>query len=148
MVSGPMAYESHHAGLPLTEEEEALLAFAACGVTGYALADLFFDRGQGGTILTGVVGRTVPSGDAIRTCSLIVMNRQATYYVKRPQDFPPEVIPELAKLAEQENYVELYRRSRVKICDGRANPPLQPFFNLNCNQWSLYDPSARRRGIL
>jgi hypothetical protein len=142
MESGPLAYESHRDGLPLTEEEEALLAFAACGVTGYALADLVYDHGQGGTIMAGLLGRTVPSGDAIQTCSLIVMNREATYYVKRPQDFPPEVIPELAKLAEQENYVELYRQSRVKICDGRTNPPLEPFFNLNCNQWSLYDPSA------
>lgn len=142
MASGPMAYESDHAGLPLTEEEEALLAFAACGVTGYALADLVYDRGQGGTIMAGLVGRTIPSGDAIQTCALIVMNREATYYIKRPQDFPSEVIPELARLAEQEDYVELYRRSRVKICDGRVNPPVEPFFNLNCNRWSLYDPSA------
>lgn len=142
MASGPMAYESRHAGLPLTEEEEALLAFAACGITGYALADLVYERGQGGTILAGLVGRTVPSGDAIQTCSMVVINREATYYLKRPQDFPAETIPELARLAEQQDYLELYRRSRVKICDGRTNPPLEPFFNINCNQWSLYDPSA------
>lgn len=137
-----MAYESRHAGLPLTEEEEALLAFAACGVTGHALADLVYDHGQGGTIMAGLAGRTVPSGDAIQTCALMVLNREATYYVKRPQDFPPEEIPELVELAEQEDYLELYRRSRVKVRNGRAYPPVEPFFNLNCNRWSLYDPSA------
>lgn len=142
MATGPMAYESRHEGVPLTEEEEALLAFAACGVTGYALADLVYDHGQGGTILNGLLGRTVPSGDAIHTCSLIVLNQDATYFVKRPQDFPPGSIPELAKLAEQEDFLELYRRSRVKIRDGRINPPLEPFFNINCNRWSLYDSSA------
>jgi hypothetical protein len=137
-----MVYKSRHQGLPLTEEEEALLAFAACGITGRALGDLVYDEGEGGTILAGLTGRTIPSGDAIQTCSLIIINPEATYYIKRPQDFPPDEIPELSALAEQEDYLELYRRSRVKICDGRANPPLEPFFNINCNRWSLYDPSA------
>ena len=33
---GPFAYESSHEPLPHTEAKEAPLAFAACGVTGYA----------------------------------------------------------------------------------------------------------------
>jgi hypothetical protein len=41
---GPFAYESRHEPLPLTEAEEAALAFAACGVTGYALAALSYGR--------------------------------------------------------------------------------------------------------
>ena len=89
--------------------------FAACGVTGHALGDLVYDRGQGGTIIAGLLGRTIPSGDAIHTCSLIVMNPEATYFVKRPQDFPPETIPELARLAKEEKYLELYRRSRIIV---------------------------------
>jgi hypothetical protein len=54
--SGPFAYESHHEPLPLTETEEAALAFAACGVAGYALADLSYGRGQGGGMLAGLRG--------------------------------------------------------------------------------------------
>src|SRR5947207_815742 len=34
MEQGPLAYQSEHAPIPLDEEEEALLAFAACGITG------------------------------------------------------------------------------------------------------------------
>ena len=45
MGAGPLAYASRGKGLRLDEEEEALLAFAACGVTGYALADLAYERG-------------------------------------------------------------------------------------------------------
>ena len=142
MATGPMAYESRHSGIPLSEEEEALLAFAACGVTGYALGDLMYEQRQGGTIMSRLLGRTIPSGDAAQTVALIVMNRGATYYVKRPQDFAPDEIPELVKMAEGGEYVELYRRSRVKIRDGRVAPPLNPLINLNCNQWSLYDPSS------
>jgi hypothetical protein len=137
-----MAYESRHAGLVLTENEEAILTYAACGISGHALGDLIFDRGEGGTILAGLVGRTIPSGDAIQTCSLIVINREGAYYIKRPQDYPLAEIPELIDLAGQERYTALYRRSRVKIAGGDARPPLEPFFNLNCNRWSLYDPSA------
>ena len=52
---GPFAYESRHEPLPLTEAEEAALAFAACGVTGYALADLSYGRGQGGGMRAGLL---------------------------------------------------------------------------------------------
>ncbi len=142
MASGPLAYQSRHPRRPLSEEEEALLAFAACGVTGYALADLNYAHGQGGTIMSRLLGRTVPSGDAAHTVGLVVMNPDATYYLKRPQDFAPGEVAELAQSAEREQYVELYRRSRVKIRDGRVSPPLDPLFNINCNRWSLYDPAA------
>ena len=50
MKSGPLAFSSSREPLPLTEEEEALLAFAACGITGRAAADLDYSQGQGGTI--------------------------------------------------------------------------------------------------
>jgi hypothetical protein len=142
MSVGPLAYQSPTPGIPLAEEEEALLAFAACGVTGFALADLAYDRGAGGTMMAGFLGRTIPSGDAIHGAALIVMNPEATYYLKRPQDFARAEVSQLVGLAEQGAYVELYRRSRVKIRDGRTAPPTAAPFNLNINHWSLYDPAA------
>ena len=95
MDKGPLAYSSCHAPFPLTEDEEATLVFAACGITGHALADLPFAQGQGGTIMAGLLGRTVASGDAIQTVALIVTNDEATYLIKRPQDFTQAEIPEL-----------------------------------------------------
>jgi hypothetical protein len=92
--------------------------------------------------MSRLLGRTIPSGDAASTVALLVMNQDATYYVKRPQDFAAQEIPELVRLAEAGEYVELYRRSRVKIRDGRVAPSLEPIFNINCNLWSLYDPAA------
>jgi hypothetical protein len=61
--SGPFSNESQHE--PLTEE--AALAFAACGVTGYALAGPSYGRGQGGGMLAGLLGPAVASPDAIDT---------------------------------------------------------------------------------
>lgn len=142
MDSGAFAYESRHPGIPLSEGEEALLAFAVCGITGYALGDLVFSPGKGGTILAGLLGRTIPSGDAINTVSVFVTNEEATYLLKRPQDFEREEIPEMVKLAQAGEYSELYCRSRVKIKSGRAVPPKEPLFNLRVNEWSLYDPAS------
>ncbi len=142
METGPLAYRSRRPPLRLTEEEEALLAFAACGLTGYAAADLVYEPGEGGTILAGLVGRTAASGDAIATVSVVVANEDATWLLERPRDFDRRELPELFDLARRGEFVELYRRSRVKILDGRVNPPLHPFFNLDVNRWSLYDPAS------
>src|SRR5690348_9669309 len=87
MPAGPLAYQSRHAPHALSEEEEAWLVFAACGITGSALGDLPYAAGHGGTILAGTLGRTIASGDAIHTTTLVVSNDEATYVLKRPQDF-------------------------------------------------------------
>jgi hypothetical protein len=99
--NGPFAYESHHEPLTLTETEEAALAFAACGVTGYALADLSYGRGQGGGMLAGLLGRAVASPDAINTVSVFVTNDESSHLLKRPQDSAPDEIPTLVELARR-----------------------------------------------
>jgi hypothetical protein len=142
MDSGPLAYRSERAPVPLSEDEEALLAFAACGITGRALIDLVFAPDGGGTIVAGLLGRTIGSGDAIHTVSVFVINDGATYLLKRPRDFAPTEIEELASMARKHEFTELYRRSRVKVRDGRAAPPLEPMYNLSVNQWSLYDRAS------
>lgn len=67
---GPLAYASEHGPEPLTVEEEAALAFAGAGTTGYAAADLPYATDDeleagGGDIMTHFIGRTVASGDAM-----------------------------------------------------------------------------------
>src|ERR1039458_7070979 len=57
--AGPLAYESKHKPRPLTEDEEAALVFAACGITEHALADLCYAKGGGGGIMAGLVARTI-----------------------------------------------------------------------------------------
>lgn len=142
MKSGPMAFTSRQAGEPLTEEEEALMVFAACGITGYALGDLDYGKNGGGNIMVSAIGRTIPSGDAMATVALLVTNDKATYFIRRPQDFAPDQIPELVDLARQGEFVEVYRRMRVKLKDGRVAPSMEPLYNLDVNRWSCYDPNG------
>src|SRR5437868_12197693 len=76
---GPLAYESAHEPEPLSMAEEAALAFAACGITGYTMAELPYDTGNlaeagGGNIIMHFVGRTVFSADAVHLVTVFVIN--------------------------------------------------------------------------
>ena len=97
--AGPFRYASRHKPIPLTEEEEAALAFAACGVTGYALADLSYGADEGGGMLVGRLGRTAASADAANTVAVVVTNDHATYLLKRPQDFTLSIKFRLSRIS-------------------------------------------------
>jgi hypothetical protein len=140
--AGPFAYRSELPAQPLSEEEEAALVFAGVGITGPALLDLAYGRGQGDTMIAGRMSRTHPSGEALESCALVVTNDDATYLIKRSRDIPPAELGELVTLAREGRLVELYRRMRVKVRDGRSAGPLDPPFNIPVNQWSLYAPGS------
>ncbi len=136
MPGGPLQFESRHKAAPLTEDEEAALVFAASGITGHALGDLSYAPDGGGSIMAGWVGRTIASGDGLQTVALVVTNDTATYLVRRPREMPVAEIPQLIEMSRTGAFTDLYRKLRVKIKDGRAEPPREPLFNINANQWS------------
>ena len=138
LPSGPLAYESRHPPVPLTEQEEATLVFAACGVTGHALADLCYSPGGGGGIMAGLVARTIASGDGIQTVALVVINDEASYLIRRPRELTDIAIPKLIELGRQSAFTDLYRQCRVKIKEGRTTTPTDPLFNINANRWSAH----------
>jgi hypothetical protein len=138
LPAGPLAYQSRHPAGALTEEEEAALVFAACGITGHALADLCYAPGGGGGIMAGLVARTIASGDGLQTVVLVVINDDACYLMRRPREMAAEEIAELIELGHQGAFTDLYRKCRVKIKDGRAKTPTEPLFNINANRWSSH----------
>ena len=142
MPAGPLAYTSRYSPAPLTEAEEAALVFAACGITGHALADLCYAPGGGGSIMAGLVARTIASGDGLQTVSLIVTNDQATYLIRRPQEIAGSGIDELIKLGVAGAFTDLYKRLRVQIKPDRASTPSDPLFNINANRWSAHAPGT------
>lgn len=96
--AGPTQYSSNYEPDPLTEEEQAILAFAACGITGAALVDWSYGPGSGGTMMARSVGRTASSGDAVHTAALFLIDDNATWLARRPQDMEPENFIEETKL--------------------------------------------------
>jgi hypothetical protein len=139
---GPLAYQSRFQSVPLSEDEEAALVFAACGITGHALADLCYAPGGGGGIMGGLVARTIASGDGLQTVALVVTNDRATYLIRRPRELQARGMPELIELGQRGAFTELYRRCRVQIKDGRAATPTDPLFNINANRWSAHAPGT------
>lgn len=140
--AGPFQYTSPLKPIPLTDDEEAALAFAACGVTGYALADLSYGPREGGSMLVGLLGRTVASPDAVNAVAVLVTNDRGTWLLKRPQDFAAAEFPELVRLARNGALTDLYMRGRIQLSDRRAAPPLDPGHNFSINRWSLYAPGT------
>ena len=142
MPGGPLAFKSRHPPRPLTEAEEAALVFAACGITGHALADLCYTKDGGGSIMAGIVARTIASGDGLQTVSLVVTNDEATWLIRKPRELPAGEIANLIELGKRGEFTEIYRRCRVKIKDGRARTPTDPLFNINANRWSAHAPGT------
>jgi hypothetical protein len=135
---GPFAYRSQVTPQPLTEADEAAMIFAGAGITGYAIADLSFGTGQGGSMLSGLAARTIASPDSIDAVSMIVINDEATYFIKRPQNLTDSERDELVTLAQAGDLLGIYQRLRVRIADGRVQIPVVPGVNFNINKWSLY----------
>src|SRR5579859_2549763 len=138
---GPLAYASAQEPAPLSLAEEAVLAFAACGITGYTMADLPYDTGNipgagDGNIIVNFVGRTVFSADAAHLVSVFVFNDDGVWLLKRPQDYPRLEVPELVKAAREQRWQDLYTKSRVRIADRRLNVPREIPFVPPFNKWS------------
>ena len=138
---GPLAYASVHEPEPLSLAEEAALAFAACGITGYTMAELPYQAGDvagagGGNIIMNFVGRTAFSADAAHLVTVFVLNDDGVWLLKRPQDYPRLEVPELVKAAREQRWVDLYEKSRVRIADRRLDVPREPPFMPPFNKWS------------
>jgi hypothetical protein len=144
---GPLAYSSHQKPEPLSIEEEAMLAFAACGVNGPVLSELPFQTGDvpdasGGYIMVNFVGRTIASGDAMHLCTVFVVNDQGAWLLRRPQDYPRGNIAGLLSAARDHRFVELYEKARVKLADCRVDIPRQVPFIAPFNKWSANVPGT------
>src|SRR5215475_6124974 len=138
---GPLAYESRETREPLSLSEQAALAFAACGVTGYALAELPYESGNmpnagGGNIMKQFIGRTVPSADALHAVIVFLIDDNGAWMLRRPQDFPASEIADLVKAASERRLDDLFLRSRVVLSDKLVDVPRELPFIPPFNKWS------------
>jgi hypothetical protein len=147
LQGGDFSYKSRKAAVPLSNDEEAILAFAGSGVTGYVYGELPYEPAAGpetggGQVMVTMLGRTFASADAAATNMLFINRDDATYAMRRPQDFPRGEIPALAELAAQRRFTELYERSRIRIADRRSEIPREVPFTPPFNKWSTNLPGA------
>jgi hypothetical protein len=141
-MEGPLSFQSRHDPVPLTEEEQAILAFAASGITGHALNDLTLGAGQGGSMMSGLVGRTVSSADAVQSVALLVIDDTGTWLLRRPQDLAAAELTDAIDLSRRGDLVAMYRLLRVRISERRARIPQEPPSTVALNRWSLNAPGS------
>jgi hypothetical protein len=141
-MDGPLSFESRHDPVPLTEQEQAILAFAASGITGYALNDMTLGIGQGGSMMSGLVGRTVASADAVQSVALLVTDDTGTWLLRRPQDLDVGELADVIDLSGRGDVVGMYRLLRVQLSDQRARIPQEPPGSVSLNRWSLNAPGS------
>ena len=128
--AGPLQYKSTLPPIPLTEEEERYLIFAAVGGTGYHLADMQYQRrpryedGQGMALMS-LQGRTVPSACAAQTTRLFFTNDTGLYFV------------EASSSPEDPGMTHL-----MKLGADRMDIPRQLPFMLSFNQWYSNRPGS------
>ena len=147
LQGGAFSYESRSSPVPLSLDEEAILAFAGSGITGRVYGELPYQPAAGpetggGQVMITMLGRTFPSADGAATAALFINRDDATYAMRRPQDFKPAEIDELAGLARQRRFTEAYERSRVRLSDRRSEIPRELPYTPPFNKWSTNLPGA------
>ncbi|UGT63669.1 hypothetical protein [Nocardia asteroides] len=140
--TGPLAHPSTAPPRPLTLAEQAALAFAACGITGNSLGELPYGTSGSGNIMMQFVGRTVASGDSVHSVSLIVIDDDGAWLVRRPQELERTELPQLIELARAGELVPLYERMRVRIADSRPELPREVPFTPPFNNYSTNVPGT------
>jgi hypothetical protein len=147
LYGSALAYKSQADPLPLTIDEEAILAFAAAGVTGPVGGELPYrpDEGPetgGGQVMMSMVGRTQSSADAVATVTLFITRDDGTFLMPRPQDFDTPDYEALVELGRQRRFTEMYERMRVRISDRRTEIPRELPYTPPFNKWSANLPGA------
>jgi hypothetical protein len=142
-----LAYRSESPPVPLSIDEQAILAFAASGVTGQVNGELPYqpDAGPetgGGQIMMSMVGRTQSSADAVATVTLFITSDDGTYILPRPQDLDSSDYEALVTLGREHRFTEAYQRMRITLSDRRSEIPRELPFTPPFNKWSANIPGA------
>jgi hypothetical protein len=133
--------------VPLSLDEEAILAFAGSGVTGRVNGELPYQPAAGpetggGQIMMSMVGRTSSSADAVATVTLFITNDDGTFIVPRPQDLADDEFDALVGLGRRGRYTEMYERTRTRLKDRRTEIPREVPFTPPFNKWSTNLPGS------
>jgi len=139
---GPLKYKSKHKPVPLTELEEAILVWTGLGIKSINLSD--FPPHVGLDLEMQFTSKTIPAlGDVHRT-ELFYTNDEGTYMI-RMQDKKPDDFRGLEGLSREERVdriLELFKESRVKLEDRRADLPNRPPGIASHNLWNVNKPGT------
>src|SRR6185436_7879929 len=139
---GPLAYESPHDPVPLSELERMVVLTSMAGTTGwhYSITRNAAYAGHMANYAAGAAGRTFPSAAGFHTAELFFTDDSGTYA------FPTRDAGALVDPAEEDVTVELMLRRRaeriVKLDDrGIECPREEPYYEGH-NTWGVNVPGS------
>jgi hypothetical protein len=140
---GNLKHRSRFAPVPLSELEEAMLVWAGTGVTGLSLGDL---PRSGISWLFQWTGRTWPCSCNSHSTELFFTNDSGVYMLRLFDTMPPygetSIFSGKSRDEVVERALELYRRSLVKLEDGRAQMPKGEPGLFDFNAWNVNQPGT------
>jgi hypothetical protein len=114
---GPLAYESRHEPVPLSEVEEALIAWAAIGPNGIVSADIPV-QGDLSSLLSWA-GRTVPASSNDHAVDLFVINDDGVHVYRPGAERMAPV--EITGPDDYWKILHWYRSGRIQIASQRPD---------------------------
>lgn len=114
---GPLKFKSNKDPIPLSELEEALICWAACGPNGIIAADLTPNFGQNTFI--SYAGRTIPAPCNDLAVEMFVINDNGTF-LYRPGEERSKVV-EIEGGDDYQKIVQWYRSGLIKLSDKRPD---------------------------
>jgi hypothetical protein len=139
---GPLAYESPHDPLPLSELERMLVLTSMAGTTGwhYSITRNATYAGHMANYAAGAGGRTFPSAAGFQTSELFFTDDSGTYM------FPTRDAGALVDPAEEEITPELmlerHAQRIVKLSDKRIEFPREEPYYEGHNTWCVNVPGS------
>jgi hypothetical protein len=139
---GPLAYESPHDPLPLTELERMVVLTSMAGTTGwhYSITRNAHYAGHMANYAAGAAGRTFPSAAGFHTSELFFTDDSGTYM------FPTRDAGALVDPADEEVTVDLMLERHasllVKLDDKRIEFPREEPYYEGHNTWCVNVPGS------
>jgi hypothetical protein len=139
---GPLAYESPHEPLPLSELERMVVLTSMAGTTGwhYSITRNAHYAGHMANYAAGAAGRTFPSAAGFHTSELFFTDDSGTYM------FPTRDAGALVDPADEDITVELmlerHASKLVKLDDKRIEFPREEPYYEGHNTWCVNVPGS------
>jgi hypothetical protein len=137
----PMTWEGRNVDdpEPLTELEEALLLWAACGPNGIVAGDIGLNENL--STMVCMAGRTIPGPCNDAAVNMVVVNDRGTW-LYRPS-YEREKVVEIESPKDYDKVLKWYREGMIKLSDKR----LDVDWSLNPGRvWGIYQFNSNKPG--
>lgn len=141
---GPLAYASERAPQPLSDDERAVLVWAATGLTGWHLGMPHTESGDpasGSNYPLRLTGRTSPSAAGVHASELIIADDSGVQITRLRQAGAEELraVREARSLRE---LISVTTELTARVSDTRLRiPPVAPYISAH-NRWDALQPGT------